>query len=78
MIDSPIHHRGGPVFFVLSLIPLFLLVVWLRRHEPGAIGGAVLSSGESKQESAKCSLIVSCGRLWGLEPGASNPADREM
>jgi exosortase C (VPDSG-CTERM-specific) len=51
MIDSPIHHRGGPVFFVLSLIPLFLLVVWLRRHEPGAIGGAVLASGESKQES---------------------------
>ena len=51
MIDSPIHRRGGPVFFVLSLIPLFLLVVWLRRHEPSAIGGAVLSSGESKQES---------------------------
>ena len=51
MIDSPIHRRGGPVFFVLSLIPLFLLVVWLRRHEPGAIGGAVLSSGERKQKS---------------------------
>ena len=26
MIDSPIHHRGGPIFFVLSLIPLFLLL----------------------------------------------------
>jgi exosortase C (VPDSG-CTERM-specific) len=51
MIDSPIHRRGGPVFFVLSLIPLFLLVVWLRRHEPGAIAGATLSSGESKQDS---------------------------
>ncbi len=33
MIDSPIHHRGGPVFFALSLIPLFLLVWWLRRGE---------------------------------------------
>jgi exosortase C (VPDSG-CTERM-specific) len=28
MIDSPIHRRGGPVFFVLSLVPFFLLL-WL-------------------------------------------------
>ena len=27
MIDSVIHRRGGPLFFVLSLVPLFLLVV---------------------------------------------------
>jgi exosortase len=33
MIDSPIHHRGGPLFFVLSLFPLFLLLWWLRRQE---------------------------------------------
>ena len=33
MIDSPIHHRGGPVFFALSLIPLFLLLVVLQRTE---------------------------------------------
>jgi len=33
MIDSPIHHRGGPLFFVLSLIPFFLLLIWLRRRE---------------------------------------------
>ena len=51
MIDSPIHRRGGPVFFVLSLIPLFLLVVWLRRNEPDASGGAILAAGEGKQES---------------------------
>jgi exosortase C (VPDSG-CTERM-specific) len=31
MIDSPIHHRGGPLFFALSLIPLFALLFWLRR-----------------------------------------------
>ncbi len=30
MIDSPIHHQGGPIFFVLSLIPLFLLL-WVLR-----------------------------------------------
>jgi exosortase C (VPDSG-CTERM-specific) len=33
MIDSPIHHRGGPIFFALSLIPLFALAWWLRRGE---------------------------------------------
>ena len=31
MIDSPIHHRGGPLFFALSLIPFFLLLLWLVR-----------------------------------------------
>lgn len=33
MIDSPIHHRGGPIFFVLSLIPFFFLLLWLRKSE---------------------------------------------
>ena len=33
MINSIFHRRGGPPFFVLSLIPLFLLLWWLRRAE---------------------------------------------
>jgi len=33
MIDSPIHHRGGPIFFVLSLVPFFLLLWLLKRSE---------------------------------------------
>ena len=33
MIHSIIHRRGGPVFFALSLIPLFCLLWWLRRRE---------------------------------------------
>jgi len=33
MIDSPIHHKGGPIFFVLSLIPFFLLLYFLRKGE---------------------------------------------
>jgi exosortase len=33
MIDSFIHRRGGPIFFALSLIPLFGLLIWLRRQE---------------------------------------------
>jgi exosortase C (VPDSG-CTERM-specific) len=31
MIDSSIHRSGGPIFFAASLVPLFLLLVWLRR-----------------------------------------------
>jgi exosortase C (VPDSG-CTERM-specific) len=33
MTDSFIHHRGGPIFFALSLIPLSLILFWLRRHD---------------------------------------------
>lgn len=33
MIDSPIHHRGGPIFFALSLVPLLGLAWWLRHGE---------------------------------------------
>ena len=33
MIDSAIHHQGGPFFFALSLVPLFLLLWWLRRSD---------------------------------------------
>ena len=40
MIESVIHRRGGPLFFALSLIPLFLLVWWLRRGEPAVDRGA--------------------------------------
>ena len=33
MTDSFIHQRGGPIFFALSLIPLLLILFWLRRHD---------------------------------------------
>lgn len=33
IIDSALHHRGGPIFFALSLIPLFLLLLLLRKLE---------------------------------------------
>ncbi len=37
MIHSAIHKRGGPLFFALSLIPLFLLLLWwLRRGDSKA------------------------------------------
>jgi exosortase C (VPDSG-CTERM-specific) len=33
MINSPIHRHGGPLFFVLSLLPFFLLLILLRKTE---------------------------------------------
>lgn len=33
MIDSPIHHHGGPIFFIVSLIPFFLLLIFLIKSE---------------------------------------------
>jgi exosortase C (VPDSG-CTERM-specific) len=33
MIHSLIHRRGGPIFFTASLVPLFLLLWWLRRSD---------------------------------------------
>jgi exosortase C (VPDSG-CTERM-specific) len=36
MIHSVIHRRGGPVFFVLSLIPFLLVLRWLHKGEARA------------------------------------------
>jgi exosortase C (VPDSG-CTERM-specific) len=33
MINSPIHHHGGPLFFVLSLVPFLLLLYLLVKSE---------------------------------------------
>lgn len=33
IIHSPLHHRGGPIFFALSLIPFLFLLILLRRSE---------------------------------------------
>ncbi|HEX3628131.1 MAG TPA: archaeosortase/exosortase family protein [Verrucomicrobiae bacterium] len=33
MIDSPVHHKGGPLFFGLSLVPFFLTLLLLRKSE---------------------------------------------
>ncbi len=50
MIDSAIHHQGGPIFFLLSLIPFFgfvwLLMKWERRK-----GGPAASTVNSQPAS---------------------------
>ena len=33
MIDSYIHHHGGPIFFALSLVPFSLLLFYLLKSE---------------------------------------------
>ena len=40
MIHSIIHRRGGPLFFALSLIPLFL-ILWLLRRGDRAAGSTL-------------------------------------
>lgn len=38
MIDSWIHHKGGPLFFAVSLLPLFVAASWFRHRENRAAG----------------------------------------
>jgi exosortase C (VPDSG-CTERM-specific) len=33
MINSWVHHHGGPLFFAASLIPLFAVAAWFRHRE---------------------------------------------
>jgi exosortase C (VPDSG-CTERM-specific) len=33
MLASPIHRHGGPLFFALSLVPLFLFLAFLKKTE---------------------------------------------
>jgi exosortase C (VPDSG-CTERM-specific) len=33
MLASPIHRHGGPLFFILSLIPFFLFLILLKKSE---------------------------------------------
>jgi exosortase C (VPDSG-CTERM-specific) len=40
MINSYIHKHGGPFFFVLSLVPLFLLLLFLRKFETRNLSAA--------------------------------------
>lgn len=53
MIDSPVHHRGGPFFFALTVGVLGLLMVILRRRERrSAEGPAVRVLGTPREDRA--------------------------
>jgi exosortase C (VPDSG-CTERM-specific) len=47
IIHSPLHHRGGPIFFALSLIPFFFLLFWLKKTDqkkPPSLPSGALSA----------------------------------
>jgi exosortase len=44
IIHSPLHHRGGPIFFALSLIPFFLVLFWLRKSDSNKLPGQTAAS----------------------------------
>jgi exosortase C (VPDSG-CTERM-specific) len=47
MINSPIHHRGGPIFFALSLIPLFILLLVLQKSERARVKAKSQAGGNT-------------------------------
>lgn len=51
MINSAIHRHGGPLFFALFLVPLFLILWWLRRGEAKAVSGETLAAARGKVDS---------------------------
>jgi exosortase C (VPDSG-CTERM-specific) len=51
MIHSPIHKKGGPLFFALSLIPFFLLLFWLRHSERHRSAGGNKKDGGERQHT---------------------------
>jgi exosortase C (VPDSG-CTERM-specific) len=61
MIHSVIHHRGGPVFFTLALIPLLLFIWWLRWVERKR--GIEIREGPSARPPMAAIETVSPSRL---------------
>jgi len=57
MINSVIHRRGGPFFFAASLIPLFVLLWWLRRGEVAPMRRNSDTGKEPKSVSANVESI---------------------
>jgi len=59
MIHSPIHHRGGPVFFALSLVPLFLLLWMFKQMNRREVGRDAGSETETRGvERDECAPAV--------------------
>lgn len=47
MIHSPIHHRGGPVFFAVSLVPLFAMLILFRKLDKPSEETSTTPPGQS-------------------------------
>lgn len=53
VIHSPLHHKGGPLFFAISLIPLLALFVWFRRAERKAQSGPSATASGAHESPTK-------------------------
>jgi exosortase C (VPDSG-CTERM-specific) len=51
MINSYIHHKGGPIFFALSLVPFFLLLWALRKWETRFYRTGTISTTTAAKQS---------------------------
>ncbi len=54
MIDSYIHHHGGPIFFAASMVPFVLLLGWLRRGETRAANVPNLPDNNRSTQNPSC------------------------
>jgi exosortase C (VPDSG-CTERM-specific) len=71
MIDSFVHHHGGPLFFALSLIPLFLLLWGLRSRETKA-HRRLAQMNTDGQDAARTLAPTAPGNSWP-EKELANP-----
>lgn len=64
VIESWLHSRGGPIFFGLSLVPLFALLWWLRRQEARkpASSGSRASTSITPQPAGPATPSVPAGQ----------------
>ena len=53
MINSPLHRRGGPVFFALSLLPFFALLFLLQKSEKAAVKNAENQRAEPRPKPGR-------------------------
>lgn len=56
IIHGPLHHKGGPIFFILSLLPLLALLWILRRsdfHQPVVPNPSVVPPSSSANQAGQ-------------------------
>jgi exosortase len=46
IIDSPLHHQGGPLFFLMGLVPFLGCLWWLRRRDTDSSSGRLQMAEE--------------------------------
>jgi exosortase len=52
MINSYIHRQGGPIFFVLSLVPFYFFLAFLQKSEARQVGHGRMQGAPSTEPAA--------------------------